>query len=87
MSAPLFQTRNWSAEAITVVNADRILVMNDGRIAEMGSHEELLNHKGHYFKMFMEQYGKVNFSGRTASMIAKHIEERIAEPGLATFIK
>ncbi len=71
----------------TIVNADRIIVMNEGQIAEMGSHEELLSQKGHYFKMFMEQYGKVHFSGQTASMIAQHIEERIAEPGLATFIK
>jgi ATP-binding cassette subfamily B protein len=38
----------------TVVNADRILVMKDGRVAEQGTHRELLNKKGAYREMWRE---------------------------------
>ena len=36
----------------TIVNADKILVVNDGRIVEAGTHEELINKKGIYFGMY-----------------------------------
>ena len=36
----------------TVRMADRILVLKDGRIAEQGSHDELVRHGGHYAEMF-----------------------------------
>ena len=35
----------------TLRNADRIVVFEEGRIAELGSHEELLERKGIYHKM------------------------------------
>ena len=35
--------------------ADRIVVLADGCVAELGTHEELLEHKGIYSKMFHEQ--------------------------------
>jgi len=35
----------------TVKNADRIIVLEKGKIIESGSHTALLNHKGHYFKL------------------------------------
>ncbi|MCR5773821.1 MAG: ABC transporter ATP-binding protein/permease [Lachnospiraceae bacterium] len=38
----------------TVVNADRIFVMDDGKCAEQGSHEELMSENGLYKKMFDE---------------------------------
>ena len=31
--------------------ADKIIVMHDGRIEELGSHQELLNLKGRYFSL------------------------------------
>lgn len=34
---------------------DRIVVMNDGRIVEMGNHTELMNQKGEYYTMYTEQ--------------------------------
>lgn len=55
----------------TIVNADRIIVLDKGNIAEMGTHEELLLREGRYFDMFMEQYGRVRFSGRTADAIGR----------------
>ena len=39
----------------TVVNADRILVLKNGRIAEAGSHHQLMAHGGHYAKLVERQ--------------------------------
>ena len=41
----------------TVRHADRILVLNRGRIIETGTHEELMNQKGFYFKLYQLQNG------------------------------
>ena len=38
----------------TVRNADRIFVMDDGRVAEAGTHDELMGKEGLYKKMFDE---------------------------------
>ena len=40
----------------TIKRADRILVIEDGRIAEMGSHAELLRQKGHYYRLYTKQF-------------------------------
>jgi subfamily B ATP-binding cassette protein MsbA len=44
----------------TVVRADRILVLVDGRIVEEGSHEALLRRDGAYAKLFALQFGGGN---------------------------
>lgn len=36
----------------TIRNADRILVINDGKIVESGNHRELIKNKGHYYKLY-----------------------------------
>jgi len=41
----------------TVKNADLILVLEDGKVAERGTHKELLDRKGYYYEVFMHQYG------------------------------
>ncbi len=40
----------------TIRRADRILVINRGRIEESGSHEELLRLRGHYFGLYTSQF-------------------------------
>ena len=42
----------------TIQNADKIVVINDGRIVEEGSHEELLDKKGAYFVLYSSQFKK-----------------------------
>ena len=39
----------------TVMNADQIFVLYDGRIAEQGVHKELLSKKGMYYQLFHKQ--------------------------------
>ncbi len=41
----------------SVRSADEILVLNEGRIAERGTHETLLAGKGLYYETYMAQYG------------------------------
>ena len=40
-----------------VCHADEIIYLQDGRIAERGTHEELLAKKGLYYDTYMAQYG------------------------------
>lgn len=40
----------------TIVNADRIMLIDQGRIVEMGTHQELIKKKGHYYRLFMAQF-------------------------------
>ena len=40
----------------TVRSADRILVIEDGAIKEMGTHRELLRLRGSYYKLYMSQF-------------------------------
>lgn len=40
----------------TIQNADKIVVINDGKIAEQGSHEELLKQKGAYYALYAMQF-------------------------------
>jgi ATP-binding cassette subfamily B protein len=40
----------------TIRRANRILVIENGRIAEQGSHAELLNLRGHYYRLYTQQF-------------------------------
>ncbi len=40
----------------TIVNADLILVVKDGRIIEIGQHDQLLAKQGFYYRLFMAQF-------------------------------
>ncbi|HEX7621904.1 MAG TPA: ABC transporter ATP-binding protein [Anaerolineales bacterium] len=40
----------------TVRRADRIVVIEDGHIAEMGTHTDLLKLRGHYYRLYTQQF-------------------------------
>ena len=40
----------------TIQEADKILVMRDGRIVEQGKHEELLEKRGFYAQLYHSQF-------------------------------
>lgn len=47
----------------TIVNADIILVINDGKIVEQGTHRELLAKGGFYSEIYYSQYAAFNGNG------------------------
>ncbi|MBK2404183.1 ATP-binding cassette domain-containing protein [Erysipelothrix rhusiopathiae] len=44
----------------TIVSADRILVIDKGTIIEDGNHESLMNQKGRYYELYMNQFNEKN---------------------------
>jgi ATP-binding cassette subfamily B protein len=54
----------------TIRDADVILVMENGQIVEQGTHQELLEARGHYFDLYNSQF--------TAAI--EELEERPAVP-------
>lgn len=44
----------------TIVNADQIIVMKDGRIIEKGNHQTLMEQKGYYYLLFESQINVLN---------------------------
>lgn len=40
----------------TIVNCDIILVVDDGKIIEKGTHDELMKNKGYYYSLFTNQF-------------------------------
>ena len=40
----------------TVMNADKIIVIDDGNVVECGKHEELINNKSSYFMLYNSQF-------------------------------
>ena len=40
----------------TVRNADRILVIRDGRVIEDGTHRELIKARGYYYSLYSNQF-------------------------------
>lgn len=40
----------------TILNADKILVMKDGNVIEIGKHDELMSKKGFYYNLYNSQF-------------------------------
>ncbi|MBI5840079.1 MAG: ABC transporter ATP-binding protein [Chloroflexi bacterium] len=40
----------------TIRRANRIIVIEDGKIAEQGTHAELLRQRGHYYRLYTQQF-------------------------------
>ncbi len=40
----------------TVMNADEIIVINEGKVIETGSHQELINKREHYYNLWKQQF-------------------------------
>ena len=47
----------------TIVDADIILVVQDGKIIERGTHKELMDLKGYYFELFTKQFEEFSTEG------------------------
>jgi len=47
----------------TIKNADRIAVIKDGTIIELGNHQELIKSKGEYFNLYQTQFANAKYNG------------------------
>jgi ABC-type multidrug transport system fused ATPase/permease subunit len=57
----------------TIVNADEILVLEDGRIVERGSHEALMTAGGRYEQLYRNQF-----------LRSPHIDDDLTEAPIGT---
>src|SRR3546814_18262127 len=62
----------------TVVTADIIYVMDDGRIVPQGSHAELLAGRAHYARLYALQFAEQDDSGcRDTAESASHLAQAL----------
>lgn len=61
----------------TVKNCDLIIVLDKGQIIEQGTHEELLERKGQYYKLWEMQQG--NFKIQEKDTVVSNIEDLVEE--------
>ena len=52
----------WMPRHSTIVGCDKIFVVNQGKVAEHGTHQELLEKEGIYAAMYERQDGKMSDS-------------------------
>jgi ATP-binding cassette subfamily B protein len=60
----------------TIKRADRILVVENGGISEMGSHAELIRARGHYYNLYTKQF-------RDQRQVRYGGDGRLADPALS----
>lgn len=44
----------------TITSCDKILVLKNGKVIEIGKHEDLLNKKGYYYQLYTNQFAEQN---------------------------
>lgn len=62
----------------TIAGADRILVLDKGKIVEDGNHKSLLETKGAYYELYMNQFKELSLDGQI-----KTYETQIEDKGIA----
>ena len=67
----------------TIRNADNIVVLDQGRLVEMGDHEELLAQGGVYARLHAVNYGLSTATGGDESNDTPGIDRTGQTPGLA----
>ncbi len=55
----------------SVKDANLIVVLNNGVIEEMGNHEQLLDNKGYYYNVFINQFGDFNVENNVLEAIKR----------------
>ena len=67
----------------TIQSCDKIIVMHKGEIKEMGNHQELLNKKGLYYKLYQlqykEEYEKSMKNMKKKLLIATNNKDKVKE--------
>lgn len=48
-----------ASKIVSVMNADRIYVLDKGKVIESGNHKELMKNKGYYYKLYELQKGDI----------------------------
>lgn len=61
----------------TIRAADRILVIENGGISEQGSHAELIRARGHYYRLYTQQFRKEREAELTPAPEAEQEEEEL----------
>lgn len=59
----------------TIVNCDRILVMDKGRVVEDGNHKSLMEKKGAYYRLYMNQFKELSLDEQEKAF-QSHIEDK-----------
>jgi ATP-binding cassette subfamily B protein len=67
----------------TIRSADRILVIENGGISEMGTHAELLRQRGHYYRLYTQQFRRERAKEYDPYAAAALEEQAVPQPQLA----
>ncbi len=65
----------------TIRRANRIIVIEDGKIAEQGTHAGLLRQRGHYYRLYTQQFRReleVQYGVNEEGVVKEEAEEAIA---------